>query len=746
MLRKLYAVVFSLMFLSFAAIVYLGYEWWTIKTTVVNGAADEARKATKTAGEEIDAQLQFAMQAAQQLADELTNDKISYENIEKTLVDQLTVVRARKDKNSFHLISVAFGKGLYDKNQPEQMANWYAIYDKEKMTVVSKTRDYDYTQTTNKRSDWFVKAIETNQPYWEEPRFSTTNKELIAGYSVPFYATPDKKEIRGVVYVNYALKEVKRLMLTRDFNGTGYGIIFSKQNRLLYHPNELIVKGANNRSENKSDQVTIKDTVIKNDLEVINKVKKFQTDVQYTLPTGQESWVFNADIPSTQWRLKVVFLLNELGLEARTLENQLHFIGAVMFFLFCILFYFFLKNYNDIHKLWIISTAITLVFVIALVRLWSLSDGLPPASPPNNVKLKTKADITTFEEQHNKISKMLQLDKPAYIPTGVFLKSSEFSGANNVTVSGYVWQKYYFDTNISEFKDRESLCNYQNGKEEYIDTLPKTKGVVFFEAVESAIEFNCAQASYVTQNSEGYVTIGWYIKLTLRQPFDYSKYPFDKNVIWLRMLHSEFAKNVVLTPDNDGYSLLYDSAKSGVDTQSFVLPGWNLTGTYFSVMNSFYNSNLGMESFTGQFSPELYFNIEITRMFLDPFISGITPVVMIVLVLFIVLFASSNDEKVAGKFGFNAIAVFAILPGLLFSVALWHSGLRTTLASTQISYFECFYITCYFLIALVGLDSLILSSHYKVKLLRYEDNLVVKLAFLPLMAAMLFLATLAMLF
>jgi hypothetical protein len=47
---------------------------------------------------------------------------------------------------------------------------------------------------------------------------------------------------------------------------------------------------------------------------------------------------------------------------------------------------------------------------------------------------------------------------------------------------------------------------------------------------------------------------------------------------------------------------------------------------------------------------------------------------------------------------------------------------------------------------LVGVNSLMLSSQYPAIWLRYKDNLLVKLLFLPLTAAMVFFATLVMLF
>lgn len=742
-MKQLGIISIAAVVISFVAIVYLGYEWSSIRTTIIEETKVLAQKEAEIARKEIDTQLKFAMQTSLELADDLTSGKLPYKQIDGVLKNKFISTRDDQSKSSFFAVSVAFRRGIYDKNQPQQLKNWYYYYDKKLSTIMNRERDHDYTTraTVKRNVEWFVKPVESGQAMWEEPRFSSTTHEFIAGYSVPFYTAADKKQIAGVVYINYSMSEIKKIMHERSFMKTGYGVVFSQKDKLIYHPNDIAVKGVNSRQRQDNDiQQILKD----NEIDTIYYLQKIKKDAQYTLPNGEQAWIFSSVIPSTNWQLKVIFLLNELNLEEKSLNNQLNFIAAFVIFISSLLLRVFSSNRNNLRILWIISIAVTLLFIIAIARLWSISNGLSPFSPNGAVKLKTRANIDTFQRKYDKLSEALELKKPIYVPTGVFFKSAEFVGANNVNISAYVWQKYHFGFDelekIKDIEDRDSICNYES------DSIPKTKGVSFIEAIETEIDFNCPQATYITHDSAGNVTIGWYIKLNLRQEFDYSKYPFDKNIIWLRMNHSDFKRNMVLIPDTHAYRLLYESAKSGIDLKGFILPGWQLSGSYFSEVTAAYNSDWGIEDFVGQFTPELYFNVEINRDFLDPFVSGVTPVIMVFLVLFIVIFASSDKEELAEKFGFDAMTVFAILAGLLFSVALWHGGLRTTLASAKVSYFECFFIVCYFLIVLVGVNSLILSSQYSAKWLRYKDNLFVKLSFLPLTAAMVFFATLVMLF
>lgn len=725
---------------SFFAILYFGYQWWNIKSTIINETKIQSQKSAEIARTEIDAQLKFAMQSAQQMADDITAGKLPYEKIEKTIQTKLTAIRENPNKsNRFFAISVAFGKGLYDKNKPGQLANWYCYYDKAERKIVAKPRDHDYTakKVANRNTDWYIKPVETGRPMWDEPKFSSTTHEFISGYSVPFYSDSSRKKIAGVVYINYSVSEIREIMHDRRFMQTGYGIVFSKQGGLLYHPNETIVKAINSHHQNQEAN-SVFDA---NDLKSIDYIKTIQKDDLYTLPNGEKAWVFSSNIASTQWQLKVIFLLSELGLDELSLSSKLSLIAVVVIFISSVLLHIFTLKRESLEVLWLISIVMTLLFTVAIAGLWSLSDSLPAALPEGSIKLITESQINTFEEKHNKIAQTLELKQPIYIPTGVFFKSAQFEGVNNLTISAYVWQKYHFGSKIlNKLKDNESICNYES------DLIPKTKGISFIEAIESENDFNCPTATYIARDSEGNVTIGWYVKLNLRQSFDYSRYPFDKNVMRVRMNHSDFEKNLILVPDIHGYALLYEAANTGIDLQGFVLPGWDLKRSYFSMVTAVYASNWGIENFVGQITPELYFNVEISRDFIDPFISGVTPVIMMFLVLFIILFASSDKEELAGKFGFNAMAVFAILGGLLFSVTLWHSGFRTMLASPKVSYFECFYIICYFLIIVVGINSLMLSADYQADWIRYRDNLVVKLSFLPVTAAIVFFTTLFMLF
>jgi hypothetical protein len=83
------------------------------------------------------------------------------------------------------------------------------------------------------------------------------------------------------------------------------------------------------------------------------------------------------------------------------------------------------------------------------------------------------------------------------IPTGFFLQSMELLNANDVLITGYIWQ------NISGLEAWKDVPDF---------SFPDSKETIIEKA-------------YVNQESD---VIGWRFKTTLHQQLDCSKYLFDR--------------------------------------------------------------------------------------------------------------------------------------------------------------------------------------------------------------------------
>jgi hypothetical protein len=300
------------------------------------------------------------------------------------------------------------------------------------------------------------------------------------------------------------------------------------------------------------------------------------------------------------------------------------------------------------------------------------------------------------------------------IPTGIMIQSIEFLNANNVQVSGFVWQKYD-------------------------QTVPQevSRGFVLPEAVDNA--YQTTQAYSVEEN--GVQTIGWRFHATIRQSFDYGRYPFDRQDIWLRLWHQDFDRGVILVPDFASYAEMDPASLPGLDPD-FLYVGWTPESSNFSYVVNRYDTSFGYgASAQREDFPELYFNVDLKRRFLGPFFDHVLLTLAVAVLLFVILGLTTNDAELQQRFGLNTAGVVGAASGLLFAVILKHSQIRGAIGSQQIAYLEILPMALYVIILLVAVNAILLASPIRVPLLEYKKNLLPVLAYWPFLLGMLLVVT-----
>ncbi len=708
-------------------VLYSSYQNWKTNQETIVQTEMAINNEADLAVLDINKRLKYLMETGQNFADALTNGQIPYANVEHQAEQVMIKNRTDDAPSKFYNFSVSFAKGAYDVNQPNQLANWIYIADKKTGQVKSLKRDYDYSiDDKTSKTSWFVKAAVDKKPFWQQPKYADVSNNFLVAYSIPFFTSPKKDKVAGVVAVGFSTDELKSLMYQQDYRKTGYGMVFSDEGHLVYHPNDLMPLA----------EVSKHYEYFKNEFDFINQIRqdrKVNKDIQsYRLPkTHEKAWVLFKNISASNWSYQIVFLESELGIQQKTLETRLYLLVSLIAFSIVLAFIVFIRHYKKINDLWYFSTIITAAFVIGTAFLWHNADLKEIELPPHTEKIESSKDIAEYKKSQDEFLDAMHKKQRFYIPTGVFVKAAEFEGSNNVLIAGYIWQKYQLDNSLPPNVIPEDFCSMAT------DKIPKEKSIMLIEAFEDQDKTNlsCNDATY-KEVVDHTVTIGWYFNVKLRQSFDYSSFPLDKNIIWLRMHPTSHTDYIVLTPDFTSYPYIYGKFLMGVDSENFVLPSWNVFATFYGHLKATLNSNFGMDNYKGQVSQELIFNIAIKRVFLDTIFSTVVPIFIIYLILFVLLFGTLDD----------LLAVLAINAGLLFSVALWHSGLRASLSSTGITYFETFYFVCYFSISLVCINSVLLACRYEMILLHYKDNLFSKLIFLPLVSAITFVITICMLF
>ena len=326
-----------------------------------------------------------------------------------------------------------------------------------------------------------------------------------------------------------------------------------------------------------------------------------------------------------------------------------------------------------------------------------------PEHPIHVRMLESDRDVQCLKDEQNKLALASNAEQPVFIQTGAFIQSLEFTSANNVVVTGYIWQKY--PANVPDYVERGFI-------------LPEGDEQIYY------LE---GDASYRKEQS-GELLLGWYIHTSLRQTFDYGKYPFDRQDIWLRFWHLNFDRNVILTPDFESYKITEwprrETTFLGLE-RDFVLERLSLERTYFNYHYNNYNTDFGIANYQGLSAfPELYFNVGVRRVVLDAVVAYLIPMFILLLMSFGVQFIVT---QIPDKMSMHGI--------------LAHLDIRRTLNASGVVYIEYFYFILYVILLLQTINSIIFAATNHVGFLEYKDNLIPKVVFFPVTLGLMFAIT-----
>lgn len=361
---------------------------------------------------------------------------------------------------------------------------------------------------------------------------------------------------------------------------------------------------------------------------------------------------------------------------------------------------------NTKKRLWILSNVIAALFAILLVAI--IAEKYHSYAPTANQLADLPAVnryLHTWETEHHESNILL-------IPTGIFIQSLRFTSPHTVYLTGYIWQRVPQDE-------------------------VQYAGVVFPEAHEVK-----QQVAY--RHNEGKDTvIGWHVEAYVTHSFDYSQYPLDNKIIRLRLWPTDFYKPIILTPDLGSYVSIIPGSKFGLE-QSINFEGYKILETFFRYDIPFYDTTFGISDYaTANEYPDLHYNIVIKRNAIDPLIIHVLPLLLIVGLMFTRLIFLSI------KVTYNMNDEIRLEAMLLFVVLLSHIQLRQMFSGFDILYIEYMYLIVYFLIAyllfVTYLDVYSNAHPGALKWVRYENNLIPKIIFLPITFSLALLITIIIL-
>lgn len=550
--------------------------------------------------------------------------------------------------------------------------------------------------------DWYIQALaavslsangETPGGVWVNPRLGSFSNTTLAFYS---RAVVVDGEVKGVVLGTTAIDNLSSRADWSEITPHGYSFITAAANEVIAHPIGTFVE-----SECRVGLENANCRGLGLEIPGYGNVEYFKDPITDQTAIYARSAVLlksTQGLPDLTWDYWIVDIEASAIERTTTRTLLLQLTGFATLASLCLVVTFAAVLAADSGKLaWILSSAFAVTLLLLVGWLWWVHH----TGPPND---DARLLPTPFSDPEGD-------DNDNDVVVGVFVQSLEFTGPNVVAASGLVWQSG--PPNLSAVKP------------------------IFPEATSPP-------AMERVWGGEGEPSTGWQFTVTLRQEFNYGRFPLDREQIWLRVWPGGFTEPTTLLPDLDAYLIQAPLAKPGL-VDDLVLEGWEVERSFFSVRRSPINTELGpLQAPPNQLKPgvsELYFVIDLRRNFVGPFVSQIIPLVAINLMLFAALLLA-KPRRQRGVDAPDTLGTLAYVAALFFSVIISHNDLRSRLEATELVFLENFYFTTYLLLLLVSVNSLIPgSTKLTTTDLVDRSNLWPKLAYWPTFASFTLLAT-----
>lgn len=674
--------------ISFLLTVYAGYEYYSNNTDdkILEKTKEDAHNKANVVLENISSELNSTSLLADGIAKELHSGELKNDSIiRKHIWDKM-----EGNPNIFS-IAIAYSPAYYGKLHSLH-------FKKNGSNILDSPILYDYTNNSEETTTWYNNTMKKKCGVWNRPYFGIADGTYLIDYSTPFYLAEFKNgsEVAGVVCASHSIEGIRTQIGGLDLGNTGYGFIFSNEGLIISYPvQDYLLRNIHKLAKEDTELNLIGENISKNMTDRVVENDR----------TGQSSWVFYKNIRSTDWVLGTALpqeeiLLNQDIEQDRSITQVMLLTFAFLFFLFLLLVS--ICRYDD-RSLWLLALIFSSLCILGMIIVWHFTLNESSIEVENgNIVVFDIADVETV---------LLNSDtnpKAFRIPTGVFIQSIEFSTSNDIIMAGYVWQ------NISGLSVEKASPRFS-----------------FPESKESTVE-----KAYVDEDKN---IVGWRFTTILRQQFDYSRYPFDEENIWIKVWNNA-SEESVLVPDFDSYDSLAPEKLLGLEN-SLVLEGWKPQKNFFSYRANSYNTNFGIKDFKHRNVPELYFNIAIKRDLKSPFVSDQLPIIVVAILLFVVLLITTREEE-NNQFGFKSSGVLTYCASLFFVLIVSHASLRAKIPTNCMIYLEYFYLILYLAILAVSLNSIVFASHVNIPFIDTKDNLYVKVLYWPIITGFLLIITL----
>jgi len=536
--------------------------------------------------------------------------------------------------------------------------------------VVSFDSFYDYT---TQNVPWYEESI-NREENWTYPFYDDISKEDVIYYTRTFeMPSVDGKTSKGLIFIGISTEFIKDSLSSLNLKYTGQPYLVTVDGLYIIQPTDIRIKTQDrikNIQKGLSGYLKIKDP------------SSNDTVYQFYTPLKSTNWIVVFEIVENE-------ILESLSPYRKKIIN---IIISFVIFLTALAFYFIkpiTKNYEIRYLFWFFTMPLFLLYMISSIYICYLGLDYEDKSEKEKNAILNESLLEDFKLDYIRDSLDKKEEPPIFIPTGIFIESIDFNKAGVVNIKGIIWQKYY--EGVHDDVTRHVTISNAND-------LTMTK---FFE-----------------KSFGNYTLIEWVFNINISSNFDYKKYPFNNENLWLQVKHQEFDKNIVLVPDLDSYKLSSSRYFPGLD-KNINIRNWNIKNSFFSYTFDSYNTNFGLKNYIGQSGfPEIYFNVIMGPKIINVFISNFLPIAIVLFLIF-AIFKTATGHYVVRPY-----------TTLFLALIFLQISLRDNLGANEIVYIEYYYFLTYFIMAGVSLNTILLENSH-MEIVQYRNNIIPKLLFWP---------------
>jgi hypothetical protein len=659
---------------------------------------------------------------AGRIAKDLTEGNISKDEVVST-------IREVAEANPYIFgVVVAYAPYAYFSDRRLYAPYYARVEGRFKLVYIEDQYDYTVPKTSPDQAitDWYIKSLKKG--WWMEPYFGTASKRMIVVYAAPFFYgehEPGEQEAQGVVAITISMDEIKKIIKDLDLGYSGFPALISSKGVYLSHPNEKYVREQDTILEvakEKSDETrkVLRERILKSRSEGNLKGQRGIMDHTSTT-TGLASWLIYEPVEATGWSLQNTFIKGDIKIDVTTLRRQLIWINlsAVVFLvLFTALL---VRSYEArVWKFWVLCIVSSLCFQFGIGYTWYLSLAY---DDPDGRKSFLVMDNVTLQKTVEKVSAGGQYSaSPVIIPTGLFIETMNLKSTNEAEFSGYIWQIY----SMGEHDGIQRGIISQGAKELVLDEV--SRKITEKEDASTGAKY------------DGEVVL-WAFRATVMQKFDYRKYPLNQEEVRFSLVHPD--PLVMLVPDLDAYPVLSPTSIPGM-REGIAVSGWKVIRSCFEFEENGRGAGFGLNrSVTQKDYPRLSFNVKVRRNFIDSFVSNLTPLILVGVLLFMILLMTTRKEELRKLNDIKSETVMRFCAALFFVVVFSHIDIRQKIASEDIFYLEFYFFIMYAALLAVTVNSMLFFMIERYKFLQYRDNLMPKILYWPGILSVLYIVTIA---